>query len=417
MHTAMSRMFAVSLLLIGALPAFADEKPAGAEPAAADATEEGKLEKPNEELPVAKASTCPKEQDELKTGTAIIHNHLMRIHVGGQLQFQSALFTGEDNLLANGDLAEQEGFRIRRARIKVGGDMGKMVSFSLAVELHDKEDSGGTLVDAFLDFHPIEYFGLKAGAFELPFARSTEISSTRQALVERPMGVRFMAPRRQAGATVYTELWDERIRLEMGVFNALNRSDAGFYGGYDPISQTLGNTYGRFVYAARLDFAPLGAMNASMPDLTKDKRPRLNLGGGFFYNDGTSYKVTAFTGDIHFKWYGFALLGGYLFDTTSPSDDPNTVTDITTEFDRSAWFVEADYTILRRLLGVHARYEWLDTNSAVENEGDQSLASLGFAVYAMDQLVKVQVDYQLRMEREGKDLDNDSLMAQLQLVF
>lgn len=357
------------------------------------------------------------ENDELKQGTALIEKGNLKVYAGGQMQVQSALFTGEDNLLSNGDLAEQEGFRIRRARIKLGGDLGKMVSFSLAMELHDKEDSGGTLVDAAIDFHPIRYFGIRAGAFELPFARSTEISNTRQALIERPMSVRFMAPRRQAGATAYTRLWDDKIRLEVGVFNALNRSEDGFFGGYDPISQTTGNTYGRFVYAVRLDVAPLGSVTPSVPDLTKSKKPRLNFGGGFFYNDGTSYKVYAATGDVHFKWYGFALLGGYLWDTTSPSEDPTTVTNVVSEFDRSAWFVEADYTILARLLGVHARFEWLDTNSELKDEGDMNIASLGFSVYAMDQLVKVQVDYQYRMEREGADLDNDSLMAQLQLAF
>ena len=354
-------------------------------------------------------------------GLLVVENGEAWVKIGGQLQVQTALYTGLESKLSNGDVAEQEGFRLRRSRIKLTGQLYRHLSFGLATEMHDKEDSGGNLLDAWFDFAPTKYFGLKAGALELPWTRSTLISSAYQSLVVRPVGVRGMAPRRQAGALLHSEVWDDRVRLQVGVYNSLHRAEGNFHAGYEEIGQSLGNRYSRFAYGARLDVAPLGAVDDTVADVDKSSSPRVNLGGGYFYSDGATRKIHGFAGDLHFQCHGFALFGGYLHETSGPAaaEDPNEVVqevgvaDIT----NSGWFAEADYTILRRLLGVHARYEWLDVNHDIKDEGNERTASFGVSVYALENLVRFQADYQMRMEPDGVEVDNDILLTQIGMAF
>jgi len=341
-----------------------------------------------------------------------------RISVGGQMQFQAALYTGQDNLVADGDPAQSEGFLVKRARIKLGGRLNKYLKFGLAEEMHDDEDSGGNLLDAWMDFTPTPLFGLKAGVVELAWTRSSLVSSAYQACIDRPLSVKAMAPRRQAGASIHSAMWEDRVKLQVGVYNALHRGDS-FYDGYQSIGQTLGNQFTRFSYAARLDVSPLGEMDEPIPDIEKKDELRVNLGGGYVFNDGAAQKIHAATGDLHVKWHGAAIFGGYIMESGSPADEPTVPLpdDLTADYDRSAWFVEADYTILKRLLGVHGRYEWIDPYSTIDDEGDEAIATFGVSVYAMDHLLKFQADYQMRIERFGLTKDNDTLLTQMQLAF
>jgi len=341
-----------------------------------------------------------------------------KITVGGQMQFQAALFTGQDNLLTDGDPAQEEGFLVKRARIKLGGHVNRYLTFGLATELHDEEDSGGSLLDAWMDYTPTPYFGLKAGVVELAWTRSSLVSSAYQACIDRPLGVKGMAPRRQAGAAIHSAAWEDRIKLQLGVYNSLQRGST-FYDGYESIGQSRGNRFSRFSYAGRLDVNPIGDMDEPIPDIDKEGALRANLGAGYVYNDGAAQKIDAITGDVHVKWYGAALFGGYMVESGEPADEPTAVVSDpqTAEYDRSGWFLEGDYTILKRLLGVHARYEWLDQLHGVDDEGDESVITAGVSVYGMDHMVKFQAEYQARIERHGAEKDNDTLLTQLQMAF
>jgi len=358
-------------------------------------------------------------EEDCPPGLLVVENGEAWVKIGGQLQVQTAHYTGLDSLLSNGDVAEQEGFRLRRSRIKFQGQLYRHLSFGLATELHDDEDSGGNLLDAWFDYAPTRYFGLKAGALELPWTRSTLISSAYQSLIVRPFGVRGMAPRRQAGALLHSEMWDDRVRLQVGVYNSVHRAEGNFHAGYEKIGQSLGNRYGRFAYGARLDFAPLGTLDDTVADVDKSSEARFNLGGGYFYSDGTTRKTHGLAGDLHFKCHGFSVLGGYLYETSGAAEDPNKpvhevgVADIT----NSAWFIEGDYTILKRLLGVHFRYEWLDADHDLDDEGNERIASFGINLYALENLVKFQADYQMRMEPDGVEVDNDILLTQIGIAF
>jgi len=351
-----------------------------------------------------------------QTGQLVFRTGYVELWLGAQTPLQAALYTGEGALLEEGDLAQEEGFRLRRTRIKLGGQLTDWLEFALSTELKDFEDSGGTVVDAWASFQPIRYFGFKAGAQELPWTRSTLISSTYQSGVDRPLGVRGMAPRRPPGAIFFTNVWKDRIQLQGGVFNTLMRNE-GFFGGYDEVGGSSGNLYSRFTYVARLDFDPLGTLDPSVPDIEKNRKPRVNLGAGYFYNDGASHKIHAYAADLQVKWMGVALLTGYLRDSISPTLKPNQVGAVEDDKDRLAWFVEADYTILKRLLGLHARYEWIDVNRDALDADDQAAMTVGANLYAVDHLVKFQVEFQHRFEREAQDVENDTLLTQLQISF
>jgi hypothetical protein len=199
------------------------------------------------------------------------------------------------------------------------------------------------------------------------------------------------------------------------VFNSFRRGE-GPYSEYMKVA-TPGNEYERFAYTARLDLAPLGRMDASVPDIDRSTKLTLNLGGGYFYNDGVSFKINAVAADLHVKWMGVALMGGYLFDLATPTENPNEVDSGLEDVARMGWWVEADYTIFRRLLGVHVRYERLDLDDRLEDQNDQALWSAGVNIYAYDHLAKFQVEYQHRQELWGGSPDNDTLLTQMQVAF
>lgn len=386
-------------------------------------------------LVLSSAVMAGEKKDDVPKGFLIYEKGDTKIAIGGQLQLQMAPIAGEDNLLSNNDLAQEEGFRLRRTRIKFRGQLDKALKFELSTELKDDEDSGGNLLDAWLDWTPLRTdtvaLGIKGGAVELPWTRSTLISSAFQSATERPLAVRAMAPRRQAGAMIHAGFLKEMVKVEVGAYNALHRK-GNFYQGYEEIGQSLGNRLSRFAYAARLDVEPTigsGKMKLSIPDAEKEKSLRANIGGGWFYNDGAAYKILGVAVDAHIKWNGLALFGGFVWDTHEPADKPTEVVENEKISDdsRSGWFAEADYTILKERLGVHARYEQVDTGAGMDDDLED-VVTLGANLYAYEQKVKVQLEYIHRVANgfdcEGKfktdewtGMDRDTLLAQVQVAF
>lgn len=381
------------------------------------------------------AAVAEEKKEDTPKGFLIYEKGDTKIAIGGQLQVQLAPFAGESNLLSNNDLAQEEGFRLRRTRIKFRGQLDKTLTFALSTELKDDEDSGGNLLDAWLDWTPLKNdtlsLGLKGGAVELAWTRSTLISSAFQSATERPFAIRAMAPRRQAGAMVHAGFLKDMIRLNLGAYNSLHRK-GNFFQGYEEVGQSLGNRLSRFAYAARLDVEPTvgsGKMKMSVPDAEKEDSLRANIGAGYFYNDGAAFKIHGLAVDAHVKWNGLALFGGFVWDTHEPGDEPTetVVNEKISEDSRSGWFAEADYTIMKEKFGVHARYEQVDTGAGMDDDL-QDVVTVGANLYAYDQKVKVQLEYIHRVANgfncDGKfktdewtGFDRDTLLAQVQVAF
>jgi hypothetical protein len=112
---------------------------------------------------------------------------------------------------------------------------------------------------------------------------------------------------------------------------------------------------------------------------------------------------------------GFHFLAEGLWSLSLPETQPTLPTVDTGEVTSYALVGEAGYMILAEMLGVAARFEWIDPNVDSEDESDAWLITGGAHFSFVERLFKLQAEYTHREERFGLSLANDSVTLQLQL--
>lgn len=340
------------------------------------------------------------------------------VYLGARIQVHAAAWAGDDSLISNGDLAQNAGFRLRRSRLYLGGQFTKMVSFVLAAELYDQAKSGGPLLDAYIDVTPCPYFGATIGLTTFPFSYGQMVSSGALAHLDRARVSDALAPERQLGLVLHTEPWDDKLTISLGAFNALQRSRETFFGFEGVGSAEQGNLFdGTLSYVARVDVTPFGKLGRDVADLAQSGDPRLGVGGAFFYNPGDTNTLFGWSAYLHAKWMGVHLLAEYIGNQDEPTEDPSTDSPLNATTKRQGVSAEVGYVILRELLGVSVRIEWFDGNQDIDDEQDQLLVTGTVSYYAIRNMLKVQLEYTHREELHGASLENDAVLAGVQLSF
>jgi len=371
---------------------------------------------------LAQAGDAPSPPAPAPDGEALLRYQTQSVELAGYgvLQTQAAVLTGDDNLLANGDLAERPGFRIRRGRLGIEGRLYGRAAFGLAFE---GTQTDAALLDAWLGYWVAPEFGFTVGAQKLPFSRFALTGSTRGALIERPLGVEAMAPFRQMGLTLQGNIANGMLRYAVGIYDGFERR-ANFHQGYVENLGLRGNRFNGMAFAGRLETQPLGPLGPYLADLrTTGERsaPLLGVGGAFYYEDGETTRSMGAEGDLLFKIYGLHLAFEYLWDTAEPSSTPTTTMTIPAETTRTALVAELGYAFQMRsqplAFGGAFRMELLDDNTAIEDSGDALVLTGGLAAYWHKHHLKASLDYTHRAERHGLALDNDTLLLQLQLAL
>lgn len=144
------------------------------------------------------------------------------------LQIQSLQFIGEDTYLQALDAGENEGFRIRRARLGFDGVLYDVLPFSISTELAGEEGTA-RLLDAWFGVSALDYVQFKVGAHKVPFSATALAPAALGSLIERPFGVRAMAPFRQVGFQIFGHLANHAFGYHLGTYNGLQRSDTFFW--------------------------------------------------------------------------------------------------------------------------------------------------------------------------------------------
>lgn len=328
------------------------------------------------------------------------------------LQIQSLQFIGKDTFLQALDAGENEGFRIRRARLGFDGLLHNVVPFSISTELAGTEGSA-RLLDAWFGISALDYLQLKVGAHKMPFSATALAPAALGSLIERPFGVRAMAPFRQVGLQIFGHLANHAFGYHVGTYNGLQRSDT-FFGGYVEDPATLGNRFGEFSHVVRLTTQPLGPLGPSIYD--RDHSPfKLGIGVGGLFSDGDTRDIVGLGADLHLKWMGAHLLAEYLWNRTLPESTPSQSTTQTAEITSMAISAELGYVLEVLPLGATVRFEWLDPNNEIEDESDSWILTAGVNYSFLDDLVRLQLDYTHREELHGVSLANDSVNFQFQL--
>ncbi len=350
------------------------------------------------------AETPPQEheaewaQSDLDQGVELVRHGDFSLRFGGLIQVQAAFFTGPEVAIANGDAADTEGFRIRRARIGFAGDLMRDVDYFLEIDLKDTAmagtggDLGTEILDAKISWHRYPWARVTLGCGKLPFSAYAMQSSARLTMVERPLLNTLLVPDYRVGLTV------------SGMWHGLHYA-AGLYNGSDGL--TSGNRLAGLAGLGRLQYNVV-------------RRPgrgfNLSLGGAYMGESSPSVAAHRVSGNLNIAYLGARLFGELIWKSTTPHDQPGGfpeaggVQNLGAAGDLSI-FIYKDW------IQVAGRYEYFKDNQNLATFGKQQIITLGANVYAYGDHLKLQVNYVRRDELEGLEVDNDIGYAQIQAMF
>lgn len=329
------------------------------------------------------------------------------------LQAHAAPYAGNDAFFQSGDIAERGGFRLRHTRFGFDTRYERDAILRVSTELGGSNDGRVRVNDAFVAWTTYSFFQVLAGAQTVPISRFANLRSGRLALIDRPFSTRAMTPGRQVGIVGRGWLWDRALGYQVGVFNGLQRANA-FYEGFVQNYAPFGNRFDGLAYAARITSEPLKPLAGTSADETKDPDLRFGVGANYLYSDGGARDVHTAGGDAHLQFYGFHLLTEALWARVIPESDPTQTGALPFELTSFSFVGEAGYMILKEMLGATARFEWVDPNTAVEDEGDNWMVTGGVHFQFIDQVLKLQAEYTHREERFGPSLANDTVTISFQ---
>lgn len=343
----------------------------------------------------------------------------LRLVMNGLLQAEMALWTGDDNQLAEGDAAEHPGFRLRRARVGWSARAFRFMYLKATMELGGgAERKDARVVDASIAYRHFSLVGFELGIHKVPFSRYALVPAGYQALSARPLAVQAMAPFRQVGLTLSGEVARGIIQYAMGVFNGIERA-GDFHQGYVGALDQGGNQTGPLAVAARLSLAPRGALGKEVADVEGGPL-RIALGTSALRQGAEDRTQVAWSVDLALKVRGFHFLGEYISDYSELVDvaaDPGASSQgaaVAERLDRTALVGEVGYTFLAGRLGAAARVEWLDTDEATDDEGDAVVFTGGLQHIWHRHHLKAHLEYTYREELHGAARDNQTLLLHLQ---
>ncbi|MCB9556252.1 MAG: hypothetical protein H6707_09140 [Deltaproteobacteria bacterium] len=340
--------------------------------------------------------------EDLGTGVLLIRRGNFSARMGGLIQIQAAMFVGKEAALQFNDPADNKGFRIRRARIGFSGELLPDVLWYLAIDLKDTivaasgGDTGSEILDATITWAPYTFLSVSAGVDRLPFSSFALRSSRQLMLIERPLSVDLLAPKRRVGVRVAGRLG--------GLAYA-----AGVYNGSDGI--TSGNQLAGLAAGIRITYDLLGREEQLVPD-----EPTIQLAGGYFYDDGPATDSHRASVSLALSGYRVRMLTEFLWLNSKPDHAPTTPAQ---EGTVSRWGVagQVGVFIWRERLELAARYEYFRDDDNLIELGRQQLFTGGANLYLCSHRLKLQVNYINRHEMSGPALNNNIAFAQLQASF
>jgi len=164
-------------------------------------------------LPLLLSSLAARAEDEPPPSEQVIQNDVApslvvyssngtSVALGGLLQLHLAPYAGDDSLLADGDVAQRAGFRLRRARFGVDARFPADLRFLLVLNPLSSDTETGTIAEATLSYSPRPWLRIRAGADKVPFTFAELQSSAALDTIELPLSVRRFVPDRRLGVMV-----------------------------------------------------------------------------------------------------------------------------------------------------------------------------------------------------------------------
>lgn len=323
------------------------------------------------------------------------------LNITGYIQVQGAVIDNNDakGTGDNNPLADQDGFRVRRAKLAASGNAYEHVKFKLEVNF------AGTPVldDAWIEDDRLSYFIGKVGQFKAPFSLEELTSATEILTIERSEVVKQIAPEREQGISFSGKgLAGGLLDYSIGAFNSGPASVATTYsvGSYNNAGKNkTANDNDQLMYVGRVVVKPAGWVNVGVNGLTSQDSVGSTAVGR------TSYGV-----DLQIKnpKRGCSLQGEYLRQWLKDTADRTTTSD--------GFYVQAGHYLVPKHLEALVKYEEYDSNKDAANQDDIRWATVGLNYYIYGHDAKLMVNYVFKDERQNS-FNNDTFLTQLQLRF
>lgn len=301
-------------------------------------------------------------------------------------------------------------FTITRARLGTIASFGPWARAQIEVDFSKEVASP---IDAFVTLSPIHErvasLNFTFGQFRVPISRQNLLPSVGLQFADLAYFVRpsFLVDR-DIGGKIWSDLFDGRLRLEIGVWN-----------GNDPGRGAQINSDPYFLYAARVEVSPFGPsprFEGDLRPLHDQKHPKLTLAGSVMKNrlEDKHYNRNYVGADLAAYWYGASLYGEFYYHVDEPTDAMGSAARVK----QMGWNVQAGYFLplpwIREHVEVVGRVEYIDPNIDVKVPANDSGARdldqsnptwgyMGFLVGANYYLfhthqLKAQLNYEVRNE-------------------
>jgi hypothetical protein len=334
-------------------------------------------------------------EEDVEPTITVFRSRDVQVRIGALVQVHVAPWVGADSLVANDDIATEAGFRLRRARFALEGHFHQHLRVLLAINPLESDPDVATVADANISFQATPWLLLRAGTDKVPFTRAGLESSSQFLTIENPLIVRTLQPDRRLGVTAEGEVLSRRLAYLVSFMNGTE--------GYE-----LGNRFGGFLYAARLQFLALGDLVARLGNGVG-----LALGAGGLFEDGPATHGVAVSADVLMTMDRAVAKLEVLCDRITPRDSPIISPGIADAIDRCGGYLEIGYTLPWWSLQPVLRAELFDDDRAVQDAGDAILVSAGVNV-SYHRHARLQLHYLHRRERFSNERQNDALVLNIQ---
>lgn len=333
-----------------------------------------------------------------------------QLNVHGRIQPLVGLVGDDANSMSNGDVMNRDGFRLRRARLGVDGQITANWKYDLELDLVDEFSGGNVLLDAGITWAPCHWVWLRAGVGKTPFSRLLLTSSAELQFIERP---HWVGRENSVGGAMLDP--GHQMGLSVGGAVSFVRWQAGIYNGSPGFSS--GDFNDGLMYAIRLE-GGLGNLGPAEADL--DGGPlRFAVGLNGYLNQAPAANIRGAGVDAGLKWQGLSVWLEAVWAKAVPEDTPQGTATIMDETESWGMSAQAGYLLPLDFLHVEiaTRFAIMDDNVHFDDEGDMWELTAGVNLYLMGNDLKLMLDYIVKEELHGTDLANDAALAMMQLRF
>lgn len=314
-----------------------------------------------------------------------------KLKIGGYIQ---GLFLGQ--ILES--QANQDTFRVRRARLKFSGHLySKDIQYQLEYDF-----AGNKLLTTVIKLIHSKSLAATLGQFKVPFNPEGLSSASTLQFVDRSLAHSYfgISDEREIGLGVSGKFFGKKLEYSVAVLNGE---------GLNTLNQN-----NELRYAGRVVYNLKGQHGTKFSDTKHSEDPRVALGVGAMFNDtpdsaGTDeQKETSLTADVSGKYRGFGGYSGFFYRNVNPDAAAST--------HDKGWLAQIGYFVIPKTLEAAARV----VRIYVDGAGDQSeyTGGLNYYIYGGHH-VKLQLDYSVLTQGNGIAVGNDRVdhraRAQLQV--